>query len=113
MYKNKNKRKSNKAEIIYKEDSLLDEILQITKKCGKIMLSALNIEASVTEKSGNANFVTAYDNIVQQALFEGLQKILPEAVFIGEEEKEQKELGDGFTFIIDPIDGTTNFIKGS
>jgi len=112
MYKNKNKRKSNKAEIIYKEDSLLDEILQITKKCGKIMLSALNIEASVTEKSGNANFVTAYDNIVQQALFEGLQKILPEAVFIGEEEKEQKELGDGFTFIIDPIDGTTNFIKG-
>ena len=38
-------------------------------------------------------------------------KILPEAVFIGEEGEHSKAIGEGYAFIVDPIDGTTNFIK--
>ena len=62
-------------------------------------------------KSGVADLVTEYDKKVQGLLEIGLKKILPEAKFIGEEGSSDKLSDDGFAFIVDPIDGTTNFVK--
>lgn len=94
------------------DDILLTEIVKVVEEAGEILLSASHIEESVEEKSGHANFVTAYDKKVQNFLFSRLKKVLPEAVFIGEEEEEHQSLPIGYAFIIDPIDGTTNFMKG-
>lgn len=91
---------------------MLERIKEIVKEAGEILLQAINIEESVEEKTGRANFVTLYDKKVQDFLFNRLSEILPEAVFIGEEEEEHASLPDGDAFIIDPIDGTTNFMKG-
>lgn len=91
---------------------MLERIKEIVKEAGEILLQAINIEESVEEKTGRANFVTLYDKKVQDFLFSRLSEILPEAVFIGEEEEEHASLPDGYAFIIDPIDGTTNFMKG-
>ena len=42
-----------------------------------------------------------------------LTKILPEAIFIGEEDDAHSNVLDkGYTFVVDPIDGTTNFSRG-
>jgi len=65
----------------------------------------------IEEKSGHANFVTAYDKKVQQELNRALLSILPEAVFVGEEEDMHASVEKGYAFVVDPIDGTTNFIK--
>ena len=50
---------------------------------------------------------------IQRFLIDELHRIVPEAAFFGEEETEgntrEKEL-DGLCFLIDPIDGTTNFM---
>ena len=83
----------------------------ILRQAGDIMLSAKNIEQAVEEKEGTANFVTKYDVMVQQLLKEKLLAHCPEAVFVGEEEKIQGDYLHGVAFIVDPIDGTTNFIK--
>ena len=91
--------------------AIMDQILEITRECGEIILSAKQIESSVTEKSGPANFVTEYDKKVQKVLFQKLKEVIPTAQFIGEEEENHGSIGAGYTFIIDPIDGTTNFIK--
>lgn len=91
---------------------LLQKIMDIVEEAGNILLCATDIEESVEEKSGRANFVTLYDKKVQDFLFEKLAEVLPEAVFIGEEQEEHAALPDGYAFIIDPIDGTTNFMKG-
>ena len=43
-----------------------------------------------------------------------LSRILPEAHFVGEEEGQEiflPEYGKGFTFVVDPIDGTSNFMR--
>ena len=48
---------------------------------------------------------------VQETLRKKLLEILPEAVFVGEEDDVHVSIKKGFTFIVDPIDGTTNFIK--
>lgn len=90
---------------------MLDEIIAVVKKCGDIILFADDAERSVSSKAGRANFVTKYDVAVQTYLKDELLKILPEAVFIGEEDSHSEALGQGYAFIVDPIDGTTNFIK--
>ena len=91
---------------------ILEKIIRLVEEAGKILMEATDIEACVEEKSGRANFVTEYDKKVQDFLFQGLKEILPGAVFIGEEEESHAALPKGYAFIIDPIDGTTNFMKG-
>lgn len=90
------------------------EIESIIKDAGKIILSADDRrKTSITEKSGDANFVTEYDLKVQNYLKEKLSLLFPTATFFAEEDGEQeKEIGNEYTFIIDPIDGTTNFMCG-
>lgn len=92
---------------------LLNEIISLAKQAGDIMLKAQNIESKTDSKSGDFNLVTLYDKEVQNFLFSNLKKILPEAKFIGEEEGTDSPvpLEHGYSFIIDPIDGTTNFIQ--
>ncbi len=64
-------------------------------------------------KEGSSNFVTAYDVKVQEFLKAELTELFPEARFFAEEDGESRQaIGEGYTFIIDPIDGTTNFMCG-
>lgn len=93
--------------------TVLDEITPVMKRCGEIMLEAKNenIEEAVSAKEGRHNLVTEYDKRIQGILKEELQRIFPEAAFVGEENNETSDISAGFAFIVDPIDGTSNFIK--
>lgn len=91
--------------------NILKQITDVMKECGRLILNADRSEAMVDEKAGHANFVTTYDKMVQVKLQESFAKIMPEAVFVGEEEDIHASIEKGYAFIVDPIDGTTNFIK--
>ena len=96
-------------------EKLLEGMQAAARHAGHIMLEAEEIERAVHNKEGHGNFVTEYDQRVQKALFEELGALLPDAHFIGEEEGQDRFVDDdrkGWAFCIDPIDGTTNFIKG-
>ena len=92
----------------------LKNLRDLAEKAGDIMLEAHEIESVQTEKSGDYNLVTAYDVKVQTFLFTELKKLYPDAKFIGEEvgTDSPSPLEKGYSFIIDQIDGTTNFIHG-
>jgi myo-inositol-1(or 4)-monophosphatase len=93
------------------EKELIKEIQKAASEAGKIMLEAS--DPKVMEKSGHANFCTETDEKIQEYLVERLQGILPEAAFLGEEEGQDEfteKMKKGFVFVIDPIDGTSNFI---
>lgn len=89
-------------------------ILNIIRQAGKIMLRAHDMEddGNVSAKPGTTNFVTVYDVAVQNFLIEHFSALLPDAVFFAEEKDNDADdaLHAPFCFIIDPIDGTTNFI---
>lgn len=89
---------------------MIKKITEIVKEAGKIILSAHNQENTITAKEGKKNFVTKYDVAVQEFLFRELGKAFPDAQFIGEE-GENDFSTDSLRFIIDPIDGTTNFMQ--
>ena len=91
--------------------NLINEISSLVKECGKVILSADREKMAIDIKSGVADLVTEYDKKIQEQLQIGLKKILPEAKFIGEEGSSDELSDDGYAFIVDPIDGTTNFVK--
>jgi myo-inositol-1(or 4)-monophosphatase len=55
------------------------------------------------------NLVSYVDKSSEQKLIEGLSRLLPEAVFLAEENTRAQASGD-WRWIIDPLDGTTNFL---
>lgn len=69
------------------------------------------ISSEMIEVKGLNNFVTYVDKTSEQRLTEGLVNIIPESGFIVEENTINKQ-GMKYTWIIDPLDGTTNFIHG-
>ena len=89
-----------------------EQLEALMREAGALILSASDIKNVVSEKEGPANFVTAYDVKVQRMLRSGLQALRPGSRFVGEEEDAQDDVHKGEVFIVDPIDGTTNFIKG-
>lgn len=93
---------------------LIYKITDILHEAGKIVTSAKNITDNMTVKTGTANFATVYDLDVQKFLYARLSLLLPDASFIGEESADNHSelLTEGLSFIIDPIDGTTNFMHG-
>ncbi|MBR7060821.1 MAG: inositol monophosphatase, partial [Eubacterium sp.] len=90
---------------------MLNKIVDIVKRAGEIYKSA-GSDLEIIEKGSNVNLVTKYDKLIQDFLVEELKKVVPGAHFMCEEGDGKKEVSDGYCFIIDPIDGTTNFIKG-
>jgi len=66
-------------------------------------------EAGVSSKSAN-NLVTHVDHTAEDRIVDALEKILPDAGFIAEEGSGVQ--GAGLNWVIDPLDGTTNFVHG-
>lgn len=90
---------------------VVNKICSLVRECGKVMLNADREKMAIDIKSGVADLVTEYDKGIQEQLKVGLKSILPEAKFIGEEGSNDELTDEGYAFIVDPIDGTTNFVK--
>jgi myo-inositol-1(or 4)-monophosphatase len=89
----------------------LEAICSLMRECGEVIRGADRENIRVDAKSGPADFVTDYDKKVQDMLQRGLAGIVPDAHFVGEEGSTRSFSSKGKFFIVDPIDGTTNFIK--
>ena len=91
-------------------EDVLEQICAAERKAARLMLEAKGIIAEC--KSSARNVVTEYDRRVQELLISELGAALPEAHFICEEKENTESLSAGQCFIIDPIDGTMNFVHG-
>jgi myo-inositol-1(or 4)-monophosphatase len=68
-------------------------------------------DLSLTEKKGFNDFVSYVDKGSEKMLVDKLSKLIPEAGFKTEEGTSTKK-GTKYSWIIDPLDGTTNFLHG-
>lgn len=91
---------------------MLEQIIDVVRRAGEMVLSAHDIAAGTHEKTSAADLVTEYDLAVEAFLKRELPPLCPGAIFYGEEEAENADPSRGWAFIVDPIDGTTNFVRG-
>lgn len=70
----------------------------------------LDEELIIEEKSSQTDLVTHLDKAVQDFMVQKIIANYPNDHIIGEESKEHPDMRTGSVWVIDPIDGTTNFI---
>ncbi|PYG90317.1 myo-inositol-1(or 4)-monophosphatase [Ruminiclostridium sufflavum DSM 19573] len=93
------------------EESIVEEAVKLVREAGKMLLSSMD-DKKVFSKSGTANFVTEIDIRVQEKIIGGLKAILPESNIIAEETIGNEYSFGKYTWILDPVDGTTNLMYG-
>ncbi|XP_034171122.1 inositol monophosphatase 1-like isoform X1 [Osmia lignaria lignaria] len=91
-----------------------DFVLKLTMESGKVIRDAIQGCKNIETKGGDWDLVTQYDKQVEEILMSNISKEFPQHKIIGEETvsstKHLPELTNDPTWIIDPIDGTTNFV---
>jgi len=91
-------------------EHLLPETIKIAKKAGKfIEEERKNFDFSKIEYKGQNDLVSYVDKQAEEFLVDHLSKILPESGFIAEEGTGEKK---DINWVVDPLDGTTNFMHG-
>ncbi|XP_018578365.1 inositol monophosphatase 1 [Anoplophora glabripennis] len=95
-------------------DLFYDTVMSLVKTAGELINEKISSRSKLIEvKSSEIDLVTETDQQVEKLLIDGLSNHFPEHKFIGEESVSggsQSVLTDAPTWIIDPIDGTMNFV---
>ncbi|MGZ3752981.1 MAG: inositol monophosphatase family protein [Mucilaginibacter sp.] len=93
-------------------ENLTKQVIEVSKKAGDfIRQERKNFDPDTIEYKGLNDLVSYVDKTAENIIVTSLEKILPEAGFITEE-KTRNLVADRYNWIIDPLDGTTNFIHG-
>lgn len=90
--------------------ALRKEVLEIVKKTGHYIYAQAGKSGLQVETKSENSLVTIVDKEAERQLVSGLQTLLPSATFITEEGTVYQAESD-IQWIIDPLDGTTNFIQ--
>ncbi|GAB1865337.1 Inositol-1-monophosphatase [Camponotus japonicus] len=96
----------------YAEDVYYETAIKLAREAAQILRDSINSLKQVDKKLGNWDLVTEYDRKIENVIIGKLKQAFPGHKFIAEEStgKDLPELTDVPTWIIDPIDGTTNFV---
>lgn len=90
-----------------------DFLVSLAREAGKMITTAKPTMGATGSKKNSADLVTETDKAVEEHVSSSLKKKFPECSFMGEETyKTGDKLTEAPTFIVDPIDGTTNFVHG-
>lgn len=100
-------------------ENLIEKTTDIVRRAGELMKPE-NVE--ITQKGNASNFVTSADINVQEFLKKELLELIPGSDFVGEEEdgaaliasdsdEENPKQKIEYIWVVDPIDGTSNFIR--
>jgi myo-inositol-1(or 4)-monophosphatase len=90
--------------------SLTLAAIQAALKAGNILTKGFGTTYEITAKPGRQNFVTEYDKASEACMISFIREHFPSHSFLAEESGFTKQSeSDDILWIIDPLDGTTNF----
>jgi myo-inositol-1(or 4)-monophosphatase len=91
-------------------EDICNKACKLTRQTGSYIREQLDAQSRVEFiEKGSHDFVTHVDKTSEKQLIEGLSKIFPGSGFLAEENTANTQ-PEEFMWIIDPLDGTTNFI---
>lgn len=90
---------------------LLNIAVRAARRAGEVIIRSLNrLESLTVTSKGRNDFVTEVDHAAEQEIIATIRRHYPQHAFLAEESGHS---GDNETvWIIDPLDGTTNFLHG-
>ncbi|MGI9276925.1 MAG: inositol monophosphatase family protein [Endozoicomonas sp.] len=94
---------------------MVNMALRIARQAAEIIVHAYqDLENLKVQAKDRNDFVTEVDQASEKLIINGLRKAYPDHGFFGEESGHIEGKGEGkdYLWIIDPLDGTTNYIRG-
>lgn len=92
-------------------NAILETMKQLAVEAGEQIMSIYETDFDVDYKEDESPLTLA-DKTANKHIVEGLQKICPEYAILSEEEKDDKSRRErDYCFIVDPLDGTKEFVK--
>src|SRR6516225_3549286 len=93
--------------------ALLNVMIKAAQQAGRTLKRDFGeVEHLQVSLKGPANFVTAADHRAEEIVHEELSRARPGYGFLGEEGGRREGPDQTHTFIVDPLDGTSNFLHG-
>lgn len=99
------------------EQKLYDSVITITKEAGQLVKNRLGSIKEIEQKKNDSDLVTEVDKLSEEFINRKIKEAFPDHWLLSEEDCGQdnpyqafQNKSDGYGWIIDPIDGTTNFI---
>lgn len=87
--------------------------LRAARQAGDMIVKAAdNLELVKVDEKGRHDFVTEVDRRSEEMIIEQIKKAYPDHRFLGEEGGTSGDRSSDVEWIIDPLDGTTNFVRG-
>ena len=94
-------------------EEITSQVANLARQTGEfVKKSASEFNRDSIEYKGLNDMVSYVDKETESRVVEGLKIILPDAGFIAEEGTGQNDDNQEFVWIIDPVDGTTNYMHG-
>jgi myo-inositol-1(or 4)-monophosphatase len=90
---------------------MLNKIIEIAKEAGQIVREGFGKNLNIEFKTNESNLVTQIDKASEKKIIEYVKKEFPTHGILAEESGESKNTSE-FIWVIDPLDGTTNFAHG-
>lgn len=88
------------------------DVTKLTKEVGQFIINERkSFSGDKVEKKGHNDLVSYVDKTAEEKIVKRLKELLPVAGFYTEESTDNTK-GEKYNWIIDPLDGTTNFIHG-
>lgn len=97
--------------MMHTERDLALDVAPIIRGAGRLLLSYYQKQLHRHEKEGDQGFVTEADLASERYLIDALKIVVPQADFFAEESGKSGSSHD-YCWVIDPLDGTTNFAHG-
>ena len=90
---------------------MIDDIIQISKEAGELIRNSFGRSHSVEFKTNELNLVTETDKASEKLITDFIRKKYPTHGILAEEGSEANRSAE-YLWVIDPLDGTTNFAHG-
>ena len=94
-------------------ENICKKVVTIARETGQFVKDTRKSGGLSVEEKGLNDFVTRVDKMSQNKIVSALEGLVPGAGFILEEEDTVHGRKNEFNWIVDPIDGTTNYIHGA
>src|ERR1700747_34767 len=94
--------------------AVINVMVKAARRAGRSLARDLGeIENLQVSLKGPANFVSLADKRAEEIIYTDLEKARPGYGFLGEEGGKREGSDKSHTWIVDPLDGTTNFLHGT
>ena len=94
-------------------EGMLNMAIKAARDAGKIQVIAFRDRSNLQISNKSlGDYVTEVDKECERVILETLKTAYPDHAFLGEESGESGKKDAEYTWVIDPLDGTTNFIHG-